>query len=169
MALNFGSLFSALARVLPGYVEGQRQAIQDNWQDLKNYNDVQAGQFTNAFSAATWDPRLANVWNQAKVNALNTILSGRNAALQIQAYPIESRRLAAMGQLSDAQLLGMQPMGGGNANTFDFGSFFGYGQQQPQQQQQPNAGGPTQEELLRQQQQQQAAAAAGNQTGPSRM
>lgn len=87
MALNFGSLFSALARVLPGYVEGQRQAIQDNWQDLKNYNDIQAGQFNNAFAAATWDPRLANVWNQAAVNAMNTELSGMNLAQAQAAHP----------------------------------------------------------------------------------
>lgn len=52
------SFLGGLANLLPGYVQGQRQAIQDNWQDLMNYNQVQSGQLSNAFTEATWQPRL---------------------------------------------------------------------------------------------------------------
>lgn len=68
---SFGSLFSAIGRVLPGFYEGERQAIQDNWKDLENYNNVQSGQLDNAFKYATFEPRLNNVWYNAAVNELN--------------------------------------------------------------------------------------------------
>lgn len=53
--LNF---LGAIASLLPGYVQGRRQAISDNWQDLQNYNNIQAGQLSNAFTSATFEPRL---------------------------------------------------------------------------------------------------------------
>lgn len=52
------SFFGGLANLLPGYIQGQRMANQDNWQDLMNYNNVQQGQLSNAFTVATWQPRL---------------------------------------------------------------------------------------------------------------
>lgn len=56
-----GNLFGAigaLGRLLPGYVQGERQAVQDNWQDLQNYNQVQAGQLQNAFDEQVFDDRV---------------------------------------------------------------------------------------------------------------
>lgn len=52
------SFLGSLAGLLPGYLQGQRMANQDNWQDLMNYNQAQQGQLSNAFTSATWQPRL---------------------------------------------------------------------------------------------------------------
>ena len=49
--------FGAIGRMLPGYVQGERQAIADNWNDLEKYNKVQAGQLENAFTEDTYNPR----------------------------------------------------------------------------------------------------------------
>lgn len=84
---SFGSLFSAIGRLLPGFVEGERLAVKDNWDDLKNYNDVQAGQLDNAWTEATWNPRLANVWYNALNNALAVNESWRNDAVAWQEFP----------------------------------------------------------------------------------
>ena len=55
--MNF-SFLGGLASLLPGYIQGQRMANQDNWQDLMNYNQVQQGQLSNLFTEATWQPRM---------------------------------------------------------------------------------------------------------------
>lgn len=84
---SLGSLFSAIGRMLPGFVEGERMAVKDNWDDLKNYNDVQSGQLENAWTEATWNPRLANVWFNALNNAFAVEESRRNNALRWQEFP----------------------------------------------------------------------------------
>lgn len=87
MAFNFGSLFSAVGRALPGYVEGHRAAVQDNWNDLNQYNRVQAGQFDNAWTEETWDERLANVRMQMYNNALGLTRNAMATGLDVAAYP----------------------------------------------------------------------------------
>lgn len=82
--LNF---LGALSSLLPGYVQGRRQAIQDNWQDLNNYNNVQAGQLSNAFTEATWQPRLDMMGDAATNSGLNTYVNGINAATQAAWFP----------------------------------------------------------------------------------
>lgn len=87
MAFDFGSLFAAVGRALPGYVEGHRAAVKDNWNDLNQYNQVQAGQFDNAWTEATWEDRLANVDMQRRNNALGLLRNTMVAGLDIAAYP----------------------------------------------------------------------------------
>lgn len=87
MAFDFGSLFAAVGRALPGYVEGHRAAVQDNWNDLNQYNRVQAGQFDNAWTEATWEDRLANVDMQRRNNALGLLRNTMVTGLDIAAYP----------------------------------------------------------------------------------
>lgn len=82
--LNF---LGALSSLLPGYVQGRRQAIQDNWQDLNNYNNVQAGQLSNAFTEATWQPRLDMFADQAINSGLNTLVNGMNTATHAARFP----------------------------------------------------------------------------------
>lgn len=89
------SFLGGLANLLPGYVQGQRQAIQDNWQDLMNYNQVQSGQLSNAFTEATWQPRM----NMFYENAL------RNN-LQLQADKMNLRQMIAIEPWLEAQGLG---------------------------------------------------------------
>lgn len=78
----FGSLLGALSSALPGYVQGQRLAVGDNWGDLENYNRVQQGQYANAFTGATWQPRLNMVNNSAYQHELNTLGALNNALVQ---------------------------------------------------------------------------------------
>lgn len=75
--MAFGSLLGALSRVLPGYMEGNRQAVQDNWRDLNQYNQVQAGQQANAWTEAVWQPRLDMMYDSAwnsKINATGNLM-----------------------------------------------------------------------------------------------
>lgn len=71
--MNFGSLLGAISSVLPGYIQGQRQAVQDNWRDLEEYNKTQQGQYANAFTAATWQPRLSMFYNSKYNSDFNTL------------------------------------------------------------------------------------------------
>lgn len=68
--LNF---LGALSSLLPGYIQGRRQAIADNWQDLQNYNNIQAGQLSNAFTEAAWQPRFDMLVDNTKRNNLATL------------------------------------------------------------------------------------------------
>ena len=92
MAFDFGSLFTALGRALPGFVEGERLANQDNWKDLENYNNVQRGQLENAWTEATWDPRLYNTWAQAANNDIMLQASGMELANRVAAQPGQQTR-----------------------------------------------------------------------------
>lgn len=58
------------------YINGRRQAVADNWQDLSNYNQVAAGQLNNAFNMATFDPRVRIAESQAQLGELNAVLGG---------------------------------------------------------------------------------------------
>lgn len=92
MAFDFGSLFTALGRALPGFVEGERLANQDNWKDLENYNNVQRGQLENAWTEATWDPRLYNTWANAANNDIMLQASGMELANRLAAQPGQQTR-----------------------------------------------------------------------------
>lgn len=58
------------------YINGRRQAVADNWQDLSNYNQIAAGQLNNAFNMATFDPRVRIAESQAQLGELNAALGG---------------------------------------------------------------------------------------------
>lgn len=82
--LNF---LGALSSLLPGYIQGRRQAIQDNWQDLQNYNNVQAGQLSNAFTEGTWQQRMDMMNDAAYNSGMNTINNGMNTAIRAAYFP----------------------------------------------------------------------------------
>lgn len=65
------SFLGSLANLLPGYVEGQRQAVRDNWYDLNQYNQVQQGQIQNAFDEATFADKVAMVNQGAAMGDLS--------------------------------------------------------------------------------------------------
>ena len=58
------------------YINGHRQAVADNWQDLSNYNQIAAGQLNNAFNMATFDPRVRIAESQAQLGEQNNALGG---------------------------------------------------------------------------------------------
>lgn len=79
--MNFNFL-GGLASLLPGYIQGQRMANQDNWQDLMNYNQVKEGQLGNLFNMATFQPRLdmyRNAWIDSYEQTLGNIMAGQVA------------------------------------------------------------------------------------------
>lgn len=82
------SFLGSLASLLPGYIQGQRMANQDNWSDLMNYNKAQQGQFSNMFTEATFQPQMDMVWmdrfNKALGTAQNTWQTGLNYMAQPQ-------------------------------------------------------------------------------------
>ena len=58
------------------YINGRRQAVADNWQDLSNYNQIAAGQLNNAFNMATFDPRVRIAESEAQLGEQNNALGG---------------------------------------------------------------------------------------------
>lgn len=82
--INF---LGAIASLFPGYIQGRRQAIADNWQDLQNFNNIQQGQISNAFLEDTFQPRLDMAYNNARRDAMNTLVSGGNTALYFAGLP----------------------------------------------------------------------------------
>lgn len=73
----FDGFFSSVGQLLPGYLEGQRQAVEDNWNDLNQYNQVQEGQLENLFNEQTMDERLgmmADAANNSYMGMLNNVM-----------------------------------------------------------------------------------------------
>lgn len=79
--MDFGNLFAAIGRALPGFVEGERMTVQDNWNDLNQYNKVQAGQLENAFTEQTFNPRMQIVYDAARNSGLG-VLNNRMTTAQ---------------------------------------------------------------------------------------
>lgn len=80
--MNFGSLLGAVSRVLPGYMEGERQAVRDNWQDLQNYNNVQMGQLGNLFLEGTMPQRFQMFNDQANRSGMTVLNDLYNLGIQ---------------------------------------------------------------------------------------
>lgn len=111
--MNFNFL-GGLSKLLPGYVQGQRLAVQDNWQDLMNYNQVQQGQLSNAFTEVTFQPRL-NMFRNAMmndnfrtygnmVNARLTEIMRPYHEMQAMAWNYYAPQLAGIGPQSTLQM-----------------------------------------------------------------
>lgn len=75
--MNFLGLLGQIARLLPGYVQGERQATTDNWNDLNQYNQVWNGQMANALNEATFPAQV----NTMLANAANAQLQSRQGGL----------------------------------------------------------------------------------------
>lgn len=98
--LNLGGIFGALGRMLPGYMQGERQAIADNWQDLQNYNTVQAGQIQNAFQELTF-PLAYNIYgDKAAQSRLQTLGGSMDLASRLLGLPGEFQSARISGQYS---------------------------------------------------------------------
>jgi hypothetical protein len=79
--------------IFSGYMQGMRQATEDNWKDLSNYNSTLQGQLGNAFKMATFDPAVRTAWNQGQIsdnattlNNLGTDAARRQTAVFMQNY-----------------------------------------------------------------------------------
>lgn len=59
-----------------GYITGRRAAIQDNWQDAKNYNEVMKGQLDNAIAMQTMADAARKSNASANVADMNQTIAG---------------------------------------------------------------------------------------------
>lgn len=59
-----------------GYINGRRAAIQDNWQDAKNYNSVMKGQLDNALAMQTMADSARRSNASANVADMNQTIAG---------------------------------------------------------------------------------------------
>ena len=89
VSMNFFGALGQLARVLPGYVEGQRAAYDDNWKDLSNFNNVQQGQIGNAFLESVFPLEYQQVYDDTMQSNLRAINAGANTTKMLQSLPYE--------------------------------------------------------------------------------
>ena len=103
----FGAIANGLGRAMPGYMNGYRMAVQDNWNDLNQYNKVQQGQLGNAWLEASFDPMYNQLLASTFMQQANAYDAGRKSTLNMAGFPGEMQaKLAAnpfMGPLAQAQ------------------------------------------------------------------
>ena len=102
--MNFFGVLGQLGRMLPGYVEGRRQAIQDNWQDMSNYNQIYHGQLQNAYDTATWEPQMEDRWRQSGMLDLAAKQALGNYNIWEQTLPEEIRNALPRYRMQQQQM-----------------------------------------------------------------
>lgn len=85
--MSFLGALGAVGRLLPGYMQGERQAVQDNWNDLNQYNKVQAGQLQNMFDENVMRPRMQMVWDTARQQNYGTTAMEQDLFLRSLGLP----------------------------------------------------------------------------------
>lgn len=83
-----GGLFQSFGRLLPGYMQGERQAVQDNWNDLNQYNKVQAGQLQNMFDENAMRDRLQMLKDNAIINNFQRHAAGLGLGVTAAQTPL---------------------------------------------------------------------------------
>lgn len=76
--MNLLGIISQFGRLMPGYIQGERMAVQDNWNDMNQYNQVQSGQIQNAYDEAVFNPRVNMLYDQADLSGLGVDNSRMN-------------------------------------------------------------------------------------------
>lgn len=128
---NFLGAIGQVGRMLPGYVDGYRNAIADNWKDLNQYSDVQAKQLQNLYTEATFNPLVTMQYNEAarasylaqqdaRANALGiTLQPGRLRAAEIEGGFLPGLALRRNTMLMQYPQLAFGGMGMPYADTLD--------------------------------------------------
>ena len=99
-----GGLFQSFGRLLPGYMQGERQAIQDNWNDLNQYNKVQAGQLQNMFDENAMRDRLNMMRDAAIERGIQREAMGWDLWAKVLGVPRYAMQEAyALGHLPELQ------------------------------------------------------------------
>lgn len=86
-------VLSNFGRLLPGYIEGERAAIKDNWTDELNFNTVLHGNLQNAFDVQTYPWQLQQAYNQSQMIDDQGLVSAMNTNLQQTAFPYQQRMI----------------------------------------------------------------------------
>jgi len=91
--MSFLGALGMVGRLLPGYMQGERQAIQDNWTDLNQYNKVQAGQLQNMFDENAMRDRLQMLRDNAMINNYQRWAAGLDLGVKAAGFPVEIGRI----------------------------------------------------------------------------
>ena len=83
-----GGLFQSFGRLLPGYMQGERQAAQDNWNDLNQYNKAQAGQLQNMFDENAMRDRLQLLKDNVITNNFQRHAAGLDLGIKAAQTPL---------------------------------------------------------------------------------
>lgn len=86
--MNFLGALGAVGRLLPGYMQGERQANADNWNDLNQYNKVQAGQLQNMFDENAMRDRLQMLKDNAIINNYQRWAAGLDLGVKAAGTPL---------------------------------------------------------------------------------
>ena len=86
--MSFLGALGMVGRLLPGYMQGERQAIQDNWNDLNQYNKVQAGQLQNMFDENVMPDRMNMVKDNAMINNFQRHAAGLDLGYKYMQWPL---------------------------------------------------------------------------------
>lgn len=84
---GIGSFLGGAARLIPGYMNGYRQGIQDNWSDMANYNNVQKGQISNLFDISTFYPDVVRANAVASNAQMGTVQNAMALAQSMAGFP----------------------------------------------------------------------------------
>ena len=110
--MSFLGALGAVGRLLPGYMQGERQAIQDNWMDLNQYNKVQAGQLQNMFDENVMPDRMNMVKDAAMIQNFQRHAAGLDLGYKYAQQPLAYWQLGqqtawapVMGQLRHQMLM----------------------------------------------------------------
>ena len=102
--MSFLGALGSLGRLLPGYMQGERQAIQDNWNDLNQYNKVQAGQLQNMFDENAMRDRLNMMRDAAIERGIRREAMGWDLWAKVLGVPRYAMQEAyALGHLPELQ------------------------------------------------------------------
>lgn len=86
--MSFLGALGAVGRLLPGYMKGEQQAIQDNWNDLFSYNKAQAGQLQNMFDENAMRHRLNMVEDAARIQNAQRWAADLDLGVKSAQYPL---------------------------------------------------------------------------------
>lgn len=95
--MNLLGALGAVSRTLPGYMQGYRMAVQDNWNDLNQYNQVWKGQLSNLFDEATFTPAVDMFNANAGIAGLNALNTGLSTYLNFANAPASLTQAALSG------------------------------------------------------------------------
>ena len=91
------------------YIQGRRAAIQDNWDDLTNYNKTLGGQLQNAMSMETFDDAARIAHNRAALSDMGRVQGALDTQLGLQTYALGQQ--ANLPQMEiDARIAQLQQM-----------------------------------------------------------
>lgn len=117
MAMPFGFL-GHMARMFPSYIEGERQAVSDNWRDLNMHNNVLAGQMRNSELFQTRQDRI----NQSNLLGNNAF---RQNQLNARAFPAQDYYAAPISWAQQQELFRMPGLRADAYNRYGYAGVYG--------------------------------------------